>query len=414
MAGNGSIEKRGKNTYRLEVSGGFDSSGNRIKYRRTVKVTATTKRAIEKELEKALAEFVLEVEKGEYFGGGKMTLKAFTEKWLKEYAERELAPKTLHRYKDMLDSRIIPALGHHPMESIRPMHLVEFYNSLQEDGARKDKVKIDGKICKKPGGLSPQTIRHHHRLLSTIFNTACQWQVLKDNPASRVRPPKVPKADIASYDEEQTAALLASLENEPLKFKVAVMIALTTGCRRGELLALEWQDIDFDNCFITIDQSAQYIPGKGHITKDPKNETSKRTVPVPPSIMPLLKKYKAWQNEEKLRLGEQWNPKDPGRLFTTWNGKPMFPDTLSSWFREFVERHNLPKMTFHGLRHTAATLLIGKGVQDLTVSALLGHSDPGTTKRIYAKSLKSAERAAAEMMEKIVSRYEVNLVDKHI
>lgn len=92
----------------------------------------------------------------------------------------------------------------------------------------------------------------------------------------------------------------------------------------------------------------------------------------------------------------------------------MFPDTLSSWFREFLERHNLPKMTFHGLRHTAATLLIGKGVQDLTVSALLGHSDPGTTKRIYAKSLKSAERAAAEMMEKIVSRYEVNLVDKHI
>lgn len=89
------------------------------------------------------------------------------------------------------------------------------------------------------------------------------------------------------------------------------MIALTTGCRRGELLALEWQDIDFDNCFITIDQSAQYIPGKGHITKDPKNETSKRTVPVPPSIMPLLKKYKAWQNEEKLRLGSSGTLKTP-------------------------------------------------------------------------------------------------------
>jgi integrase len=409
----GTVERRGKNSFRLTVSGGIDSKGNRIRHRKTIQVQAKSEKAQQKEAEKALSEFVLEVEKGEYFGQGKMTLKDFAEKWVKEYAEKELAPKTLHRYQEMLELRIIPILGHLPIDKIRPMHLVEFYNALAEDGARKDKVKVDGKMQIKPGGLSPQTIRHHHRLLSTIFSTAVQWQLLRDNPAGRVRPPKVPKTEVASYDEEQTTAMLASLDGEPLKFKVAVMIALTTGCRRGELLALKWNDIDFNNNFIRIDESAQYIPGKGHITKDPKNESSKRTVPVPSSMMPLLKKYKSEQNQDKLNIGSQWQKglkerlgadyEDPGNLFTTWDGGPMFPDTLSKLFREFIEKHNLPKITFHGLRHTAATLLIGKGVQDLTVSALLGHSDPGTTKRIYAKSLKSAERAAADMMESIIN-----------
>ncbi len=397
----GSMDRRGKNSFRLTVSGGFDSKGNRIRHRKTIKVNAKSEKAQEKEAEKALAEFALEVEKGEYFGQGKMTLQDFSAKWLKEYAEKELAPKTLHRYQDMLKSRIIPTLGHYPIEKIRPMHLVEFYNALAADGARKDK---------KPGGLSPQSIRHHHRLLSAIFNTACQWQVARDNPAARVRPPKVPKADVASYDEEQTAALLAALESESLQLKVAVLITLTTGCRRGELLALEWNDIDFQNSFIRIDQAAQYIPGKGHITKDPKNESSKRTVPVPASLMPLLQKHKIEQTEYRLQLEDKWQNND--RLFTAWDGGPMFPDTLTKLFRKFIEKHNLPKLTFHGLRHTAATLLIGKGVQDLTVSALLGHSDPGTTKRIYAKSLKSAERGASDMMESIINGDKASISDR--
>ncbi len=397
----GSIERRGKDTFRLTVSGGFDSEGNRIRHRKNIKVTAKSEKAQLKEAQKALAELELEIEKGEYFSSDKMTLKDFTDKWLSEYAEKELAPKTLHRYKEMIDSRIIPALGHYPVNEIRPMHLVKLYNQLAAAGSRKDKIKVDGKLQVKPGGLSPQTIRHHHRLLSTIFNTAVQWQVMRDNPAARVRPPKVPKADIKAYDEDQTAALLAALGNEELDFKVAVMIALATGCRRGELLALEWEDIDFENNFIRIDQAAQYIPGQGHIIKDPKNESSKRTVPVPASIIQLIKKHKTEQAEKRLQLGSKWQDSD--RLFTTWDGGPMFPDTLSKLFREFIEKHNLPKLTFHGLRHTAATLLIGKGVQDLTVSALLGHSDPGTTKRIYAKSLKSAERAASDMMESIIN-----------
>ncbi len=178
-------------------------------------------------------------------------------------------------------------------------------------------------------------------------------------------------------------------------------------------MGLEWRDIDFNAGTLKIERSSQYIEGHGLITKEPKNETSKRVIPLTISMIKLLKKYETWQKQERLRLGAQWEKEskerlgdewqDNDRLFRTWSGEPAYPGSISHWFKDFLERQDLPPLPFHGLRHTAATLLIGAGTQDLTVAALLGHSDPGTTKRLYAHSLKSAERAAADTMENIVT-----------
>lgn len=407
MAGNGSIERRGKNSFRLTVSCGFDGAGNRIVHRKTVKVKGKSEEKQLEEAQKELVKFTVEIEEGQHYGSSKMKLSAFVEQFLDKYGKEHLAPKTLTRYKDILQGRVVPALGHHRLVDLRPMHLLDFYNDLQQNGIRKDEKK---------GTLSPQTIRHHHRVLHTLFAVAVQWGTIKDNPAARVQAPKVPKKDAGSYDEEQTAALLSALEKEPLEYlkhKVAVMLALTTGARRGEIMGLEWKDIDFDAGTLKIERSSQYVEGYGIITKEPKNESSKRVIPLTLSMIKLLKKYETWQKQERLRLGAEWEKEakehlgdaweDNDRLFRTWNGSPAYPGSITHWFKDFLERHDLPPLPFHGLRHTAATLLIGAGTQDLTVAALLGHSDPGTTKRIYAHSLKSAERAAADMMESIVS-----------
>jgi integrase len=336
----GSIEKRGDNSWRLIVSCGINSEGKQIKKTKTIKTTAKIEKASRKEAEVELAKFVAEIEAGQYIGTKKLTFTQFVDRWLRDYAEKNLAPKTVFRYKQILDSRILPAMGHLKIEQIRPVHLMEFYNNLQEDG-----IRLDG----REGCLSEKTILQHHRVLSSIFNDAVQWQVITSNPAGRVKPPKVRKKQAAWYNEEQTLALLYSLVEEPLKYRTLITLALASGLRRGELMGLEWQDIDFSQNTLVVRQASQYLPQIGSFTKEPKNETSKRLVTLPESVTALLRQYKAHQAEERLKVGDLWQGSD--RLFTTWDGQPMHVDTITKWFPKFLRRHDLPALPFHGLRH---------------------------------------------------------------
>lgn len=379
----GSIEKRGKNSWRLVVSGGFGPDGKRVRYTRTVKGSR-------REAEKELAKMVAEIEKGQFAQPSKLTFKDFVERWLRDYAEVELAPKTIHRYKELLNTRILPAMGHLRIDQIRPTHLLEFYRNLQEEG-----IRLDG----RPGRLSDSTVLYHHRVISAILQDAVEWQVIPSNPASRVKPPKVKKTPVPCYDEKQVALLLEALDKEPLKYKVMVALDLATGIRRGELMGLEWQDVNFEEGTITIRQASQYLPEKGTFTKEPKNEASKRVIAVPPSVMALLKEYKIKQAEEKDGVGSLWKGSD--RLFTTWDGKPMHPDTISKWFPKFLARHNLPHIKFHALRHTSISMLIREGVHPKAISTRAGHSNISTTMDIYGHLLKSADREAANKLENL-------------
>ncbi|NPV80167.1 MAG: site-specific integrase [Firmicutes bacterium] len=402
----GSLEKRGKNSWRLIVSCGMGPDGKQEKKTKTVSVDTPclekscrgcdklTRCKARKEADKLLAEFSLEVEKGLYIAPSKLTFKDFMERWIRDYGETNLAPKTLFRYKEMLDSRILPAMGHIPIEKLKPMHLLEFYKNLQEDGVREDG---------KPGGLSERTILHHHRLISAILQDAVDWEVIPSNPASKVKPPKVKKTQAPCYDEEQTARMLAALDTEPLKYKVMVVLALATGARRGELMGLEWQDVDFENSTIDIHQASQYLPGRGVFTKEPKTETSSRAIAIPPSVIALLKQYKAQQAEERLKVGDLWQ--ESNRIFTTWDGRPMFPDTISNWFSKFLKRHGLPHIAFKNLRHTSGTLLIAEGVPLKNVSRRLGHSNISTTADIYAHALRSVDQAAAAKLDSLFTKH---------
>jgi len=379
---------------------------------------------------------------------------------MQDYAEKQLQPKTLFRYKEMLTTRIIPVLGHIKMDKLQPTHLLEFYSNLQEKGIRIDvkyivkpdlmeilkekgmsikvlaeksnighrtikgllagksiahttaqaitkalDIKVDNifSINGEAGCLSDQTIKHHHRLISSILTTAVQWQCLLNNPAERVKPPKVEKKEAAHYDEDMAEYMLSLLIKEPIKYRAMVYVAIYAGVRLGELCGIEWTDIDFDNNFITIHQASQYLPNMGTFTKDPKNESSKRTISMPPVLMKLLKKYKTWQNEECLGHAEGvWQ--ESGRVFTQWNGLPIHPSTPTKWFLSFRRKHNLPDLKFHGLRHTNASLLIGQGVDVQTVAKRLGHTKATTTTTIYSHFLRKPDKEAADKLENIFKK----------
>lgn len=407
-----SIEKRGDSSYRLTVSCGYNKNGKKIVRRKTIDLTHVKPN---KQLEEANKQWILfkdEIEKGLFLDSEKITFEDFIEKWLKNYAESELAPKTLHRYRELLDSRIIPALGHIKLNKLQPTHLTGFYANLREDG-----IRSDG----KPGGLSERTILHHHRLISSILTCAVQWQFLLSNPALRLKAPKVEKKEAKHFDIEQTEYILNLLDKEPIKYRTMVVLAIYGGMRMGELTALEWQDVDFNNGLLKIDKSLQHLKEKGTFIKSTKNETSNRIISLPSSAITLLREYKVWQNGEKAILGDLWND-DCTNIFTALDGRPMFPSTISKWFNNFIRRHNesimnddtimqedkdkyiLDNVNFHGLRHTSATILINQGVDVTTVSKRLGHARTSTTTDIYSHSLKKSDREASNKLENLFNK----------
>ncbi len=380
----GSIEKRGENKYRLTVSGGFDCNGKRIRHRKLIEAKS------EREAKKQLALFVSEIEKGEYADTKKMTFKKLSEKWHEDYAVYNLEAKTLRRYEELLEFNILPVIGHIKLEQIKPMRLLDLYTAMTKDGARRDG---------KTRGYSAKTIQHVHRLIRAIFEKAVQWQIIMVNPASKIQPPKVEKKEISFYDDKQIIELMNAIESEPIRYKTMVLTAIHTGMRRGEIIAIEWNDVDFDKKLISINKSAVYVSGKGRILKGTKTVRSQRIIAMTDILRNALLEYKKWQEQNKEIMGDKWIESDI--IFTRDNGEPLHPDTITNWFVKFIKRKGLPHITFHGLRHTVASLMVSSGVDVETVSRILGHATSATTSNVY---LHSAQAARFDAMNKLNER----------
>ncbi len=390
----GSIEKRGKNSYRLTVSEGFDLNGNPMIHRKTVYGT-------KKDAEVELAKFVTEVQNGLVVDGKSLRFSEFTEIWKRDYGSKELAHTTYKRYCRMLETRLLPYFGHFYINKIRPTDIMKFYDLLEKDTQLVRKSGNNGEKTKKP--LSGKTILEHHRLLRAMLHKAVYWQLIVANPAERVQAPKARKPKRKSYDDEQTKILLENLEKlsiEETKYKVAIILTVFTGVRLGELMGLEWQDVDFKNGIISINRSSQYLADKGVFTKTPKTESSIREVAIPDFVISLLEEYKLWYEEQKSLYGELWT--DSNRLFVQADGKPMHPSTISKWFVRYVAQIGLPVINFHGLRHTNATLLISQNIDVAVVAARLGHAQITTTFNFYVHPIISHNRKAGNVLESLL------------
>ena len=390
----GSIEKRGKNSYRLTVSEGFGLNGRPMIHRKTVHGT-------KKDAEVELAKFVTEVQNGLVLDGKSLKFSEFTEIWKRDYGSKELAPSTYKRYCRMLETRLLPYFGHFYINKIKPTDIMKFYDLLEKDTQLVRKKGNNGSKTKKP--LSGKTILEHHRLLRAMLHKAVYWQLIVANPAERVQPPKARKPKRRSYDDEQTKILLENLEllsSEDTKYKVAIILTVFTGVRLGELMGLEWQDVDFKNGIISINRSSQYLADMGVFTKVPKTESSIREIAIPEFIISLLEKYKLWYEEQKSIYGELWTNSD--RLFVQADGKPMHPSTISKWFVKYVGQIGLPVINFHGLRHTNASLLVAQNIDIAVISARLGHAQISTTLDFYVHPLLSHNRKAGYALENLL------------
>lgn len=390
----GSIEKRGKDSYRLVCTNGYDLNGNIIKHTKTIHGT-------KKDAQIELAKFVADVQNGLVIEGKSLKFSEFTEIWKRDYGSKELAPSTYKRYCRMLETRILPYFGHFYINKIKPTDIMQFYDLLSRDTQLVRKKSNNGKKTIKP--LSGKTILEHHRLFRAMLHKAIYWQLIVSNPAERVQPPRAMKPKRRYYDDEQCKILLENLTElgeEQIKYKVAIILTIFTGVRLGELMGLEWQDLDFKTGIVSINRSSQYLAEKGVFTKTPKTESSIREVGIPDFVVSLLEEYKSWYDNQKKFCGELWI--DSNRLFVQADGKPMHPSTISKWFVKFVEQIGLPVINFHGLRHTNATLLIAQNIEVPIVSARLGHAQLTTTLNFYVHPIIAHNKTAGFALENLL------------
>lgn len=391
--------KKGKG-FEIRVYCGLDSNYKRIdKSKMWIPADNMTPKQIEKELERQKILFEEEVKTGRCYDNS-MRFREFSDMWLSEYAEKQLAPKTYYRYIGLLE-RINQAIGHMKLKDIKPLHLNKFYDNLSENGiSKRIKHDSDGNPT-NDRHLAPKTIFAHHQLISKMLSTAVKWQLIDMNVAERADPPKVSQKEIQFLDETEIRELINFLNTEPMQYKTMITLLIYTGIRRGELCGLEWKDINFENRTMKIIRTSQYIGNRTLITKEPKTKSGTRELVLSNTACKLLQEYKQWQNDNIIELGDQWN--DTDRLFTQWNGLPIYPDTITDWFAKFIKKHDFPHVTLHSLRHTNASLMIAEGADVCTVSKRLGHANTSTTLNIYAHALKSKDLEIADKLENILS-----------
>ena len=381
------IQKRGK-SYRITVSCGYDLEGKQIRASTTwTPDPDMTARQIEKEVNRQAVLFEEQVKTGAVSVNGNIRLKAFSERFLNDYARLYLKPTTIRNYERDLD-RINAALGHVRLCDLKPAQITRFYASLMQEGSNQQ----------NGGKLSSATIAAVNRTLSAVLAKAVKWGYLPSSPIKRVDKPKLQHKEARYLDEPDARRMLELLQDEPVKWRCMITFDLFSGLRRGELLGLKWEDIDMDARTLTVQRTLNYLPQKGVYVDSPKSTTSRRPLHLSGTAVALLLAQQAWQNDRRAELGDAWT--ETGYVFTTDDGNTIFPTSVTTWFREFIRSTGLPYVSVHSLRHTFASLQISDGVPLVVVSRQLGHAKASTTANIYAHVIAEAEAKADQTFDR--------------
>lgn len=452
-----SIEKRG-NSYRITVSCGYSADGTRkIKQSMTWKPSKPnlTPKQIEKQLQAAAAEFEQRC-KSEGAVVAAVKFQPFCEAYLNDVASRTLKPSTLNYY-EQLKPRVYSQLGHLRLDRITPREIdkfiaflckerkaqktvavckVDFRNLIQQHGysqkrlahdvgtnqetlkgfangkpilwttAEKiaallecDAEKIFEKV-EKAQGLSPKTVKNYISFVSSIFDYAVRVRTISRNPCEHCTLPTIsePVRKMLSLDEADR--FLDILESAPLKYQAFFTLALYGGFRAGEILGLEWEDIDFRLNIVQIKRTAHYSKALGHYCTTPKTKSSNRILKLPEHVIDTLQKLQVEQRSLYEFGGVLWN--EETRVFTTDTFVPMNSSTFSNWYKRTAEKNDLPLVSLHSFRHLNASLLINSGADVVTVSSTLGHAQVGTTLSVYAHAFQKSRAEALEAVANVL------------
>ena len=350
----GTKRKTGANRWRLE----YMFEGER--YSQYVSASSTT------EASRKLALFVTEVEKGNYSNQNSITFTEMAQMFLDKYAKNNLSDTTVINYKCQLNKYILDDIGSYKLNRLKKLHIQDFANKLYEEY-----------------NLSSKTIKNYINLISSILEKAIEWEYIKTNVANNVTIPKnynKPKKEQEIYNNEEIKKLFEVLQNESEPFKTMVYISFYTGARRGEVLALRWEDIDFDTNIIHIVQN-KIRKVDGTKIKETKNKRSRSFV-APEVLITKIKEIYHNQNGKDL-------------LFN------YYPSTYTRMWQKFIRRNNLKYITLHDLRHTNGSILASKGVDIVTIAKRLGHL-PATASAYYLHAVSEEDKKEIEKLDNLL------------
>lgn len=367
----GSIAKRGKHSWRIrfDTGNGYDRQ-----------VHSFTVKGTKQDAQKALAAALSAHHGGTLVDPSKVTVGEYVCSWL---AGAHLSPKTAERYRELVSNQIVPHLGAVPLQKLKPADMQRWHQTLLKSGSK------DGQP------LAARTVGHAHRVLHRALAEAARTEVLARNVASLVHPPKADAEEIEILTAPQKAEVVEKLRGHVLY--PIVVLALATGMRRGELLALQWRDADLDTGIIKVERSLEQTRA-GLRIKLPKTRHGRRAITLPTSAVETLRAHRKDQLELRLRLG-LGAPTPDGPIFSTIDGRHRDPNGTTREWARLVESLKLPRINFHALRHTHASQLIAAGVDILTVSRRLGHASPTITLNVYGHLFTNTDAKAAAAID---------------
>jgi integrase len=343
--------------YYVHLDSGRDEAGRRVRAYRTFPTLSLARKALLAfQAERAIYSRVIP---------RATTLAQWLDYWMAEIVIPNRAHTTVYGYRKIIENHLVPALGEIPLQQLTPQLIQQYYSMLLRDK-----------------GLSPNTVRRHHDLLSCTLRMAVKQDMLAHCPIERVEPPRTVPYQAKFYSPEDLKRLYAEVAGSWLE--LTVKLAGCLGLRREEICGLKWSCVDFDHRRVHI-QEARTCAGGSIVQKETKNRSSCRVLYLTDELYPLLRREQRRQAEDRLRLGRRWP--DTDLVLVDQNGVPRRPNSVTMAFRHFILQRQLPLITLHGLRHTFATVASAQGAPLFEIGKALGHSTPATTGKIYTHLL---------------------------
>lgn len=446
--------------YRISVSGGFDTSGKRIRHRMTYKPEpGMTARQIQKAVQRAAADFERSIEQG-YSLDNRQTFSEYSAYVVALKQRTGTKHRTITGYQHLME-RTNQAIGHMAIQDIRAVHLNRFYQNLAESGIRdaepraiqksglraalKEKKLSMAKVAKLAGvaestvntaakgaailkekaeliaqaaeipfdhlftveernePLSNTSILAYHRFIHVILAQAEKEMLVPYNAADKATPPQKEKSEVGTFQTSELIAIRDAAAKEPIKWQMIIHLLMITGCRRGEIVGLKWDRVNWKENSIRIDTTLLYTPERG-VYESTTKTGAERTIKLPKETMDLFRQYRVWQLETRLANGDRW--KDTPYVFTGECGGCMAPDTLSGYLTRFEKKYNLPHIHAHKFRHSMASVLYFSGADPVSISKRLGHAQVSTTQNIYSHLIEQADTQSAERIADAIFRSE--------
>lgn len=336
-----------------------------------------------KEAESREREWMVEIERGTAVDSTKMTVAEYLQHWLETSVKHTVRQSTFRSYAQLVRSHIVPALGSIPLQKLQAVQIQAFYAEKLSGG------RADG----EKGGLSPRTVRYIHTVLREALHQAVRWGLLVRNACDATDPPRAVRPQTQTWAKDEARAFLMVAEQD--KWNPLWLIALTTGLRRGELLAIRWKDVDLAKGVLHVRQSLNATGGHRYF-EAPKTARGRRVVALSGASVAALKAHRVRQNERRLQSAA-WEDRD--LVFTTSEGGPLWPDDVSHRFGELVRQAEVTRIRLHDLRHTHATLLLKEGVHLKIVSERLGHTSIQITGDVYSHVTPDMQQGAAQHID---------------